>query len=99
MNPRVLDQKLLHTFQSILETLLTFWFGTKGYISLELVTREKPPTTIKSRNQRQIEWKPTKNGIIIKNKKGKKVKFESMNLPLMYKENMTTITNALKIAK
>ena len=55
MNPRVLDQKLLHTFQSIVETLLTFWFGTKGYVSIELMTTEKPPKTIKSRNLRQIE--------------------------------------------
>ena len=54
MNPRDARPKVI-TFQSIVETLLTFWFGTKGYISIELVTTEKPPKAIKSRNLRRIE--------------------------------------------
>ena len=55
MNLREYARQKVITFQSIVETLLTFWFGTKGYVSIELMTTEKQPTTKKSRNLRQIE--------------------------------------------
>ena len=49
MNPRDARPKVI-TFQSIVETLLTFWIGTKGYGSIMLMTTEKQPKTKK--NQR-----------------------------------------------
>ena len=54
MNPRDARPKVI-TFQSIVETLLTFWVGTKGYGSIVLMTKEKQPKTKKSKNLRQIE--------------------------------------------
>ena len=87
MNPRVLDQKLLHTFQSIVETLLTFWFGTKGYVSIELMTTEKPPKTKKKQGTyAKLNESQLKMALSIR----KKAKIESMNLPLTKKENVTT---------